>query len=323
MKTWSMSISQQSQSKIRRTVARLCVLTSIASSTACSQQRSGVAVSQQGAAQNNSGTPQTNLPGSIFNWKLPNTLTLFGERVPLDIPEVRERAEREFYLNLQQPAQILLNLKRTGRYFELFSSILKEKGLPDDIKYLAVAESALYMSRSGKDAVGIWQFIEGTAKRYGLEVNESVDERRHVEKSTRAAADYLLEAKQRFGSWTMAAAAYNMGVEGAQFNMDLQGSSNYYELYFNEETSRYVLRIAIIKELLEHAETYGFKLSSDDYYHAERSKRVKEYRAIDNLASWATQHGMSYKELKLLNPWMMKTSLPKPKNGFWEILVSN
>ncbi len=287
-------------------------------------------LSQLSCAQQSppSSQAQAQLPSSIqstlsqlSNTKLPAQLSLFGERVPLEVPEVRERAEREFYLLLQQPAQIILNYKRSGRYFPLMDRILKEQGLPADMRYLAIAESALYMARSPKDAVGIWQFIEGTAKRYGLEVNEFVDERRHVEKSTRAATEFLRDAYKRFSSWTMAAAAYNMGIDGAQFNVDLQGYSNYYDLYFNEETSRYVLRIAIIKEIFENAATYGMNVGAVDVYQPDKTKAVKIYAAIDNLSDWAKSLGYSYKEIKLLNPWILKTSLPKPRNGFWEILT--
>ncbi len=301
-------------------IVRVVSIAVIASQCACAQQKPA----PQAATPASSAQPAAAMSvGSISTIPLPSSLSIFGERIPLENSEIRERAEREFYLNLQQPAQILLNIKRSGRYFELFEKILKEHGAPDDLKYLAVAESALYMSRSAKDAVGIWQFVEGTARRYGLEVNEYVDERRHVEKSTHAAVEFLKDSYTRFGSWTMAAAAYNMGPEGAQFNVDVQGSSNYFELYFNEETSRYVFRIAIMKELLEHAQTYGFNIPMSERYGYDRTRKVKEYKPIENLAHWAAQHHMSYKELKLLNPWMLKTSLPKPKNGFWEILVKD
>jgi len=165
----------------------------------------------------------------ISSLTLPEKLELCGERIPLEIPEVRERAEREFYLLLQQPGQVILYLKRSGRYFPMFERIIKEYNMPDDIKYLSVAESALYQARSAKDAVGLWQFIEGTARAYGLRVDKEVDERRHPEKSTRAAMQYLRRAYNRFNNWLLAFASYNMGAEGVANNLDFQGTNNYFD----------------------------------------------------------------------------------------------
>jgi len=144
----------------------------------------------------------------ISSVKMPEHLQWCGEQVPLDIPEVRERAEREFYLLLQRPGQLILYIKRSGRYFPLFERIIKENGMPEDLKYLSVAESALYMSRSSKGAVGLWQFIPSTARHYGLAVNDLVDERRNVEKSTKAAMKYLKQGYKSHKSWMMAAAGY-------------------------------------------------------------------------------------------------------------------
>lgn len=254
--------------------------------------------------------------------KLPATLSFCGEKVPLDIPEVRERAEREFLVNLQQPAQLILNLKRSGRYFPLFTALCKEFNVPDDLKYLVVAESALYQARSSKDAVGLWQFIEPTAKRWGLRVDEYIDERKNVVKSTKAAIYYLKDAYAKLGSWALAAAAYNMGTDGALDNVDFQGVQNYYDLYLNEETSRYVLRIAVLKELMENAERYGTKLPTTEYYAPFSTKVIRVETAIDNLATWAKENGNTYKDIKILNPWILKRSLPKPAKGsYWEITV--
>jgi len=251
----------------------------------------------------------------------PKTLSFCGENVPLDIPEVRERAEREFYLNLQSPGQLILYIKRAGRYFPTFDKILKEENAPDDLKYLAVAESALFMARSPKDAIGVWQFMEPTARSMGLRVDEFVDERRHVGKSTKAAIQYLKSGYAASKSWSLAAAGYNMGHGSVKENIAFQKGETFYDLFLNEETSRYVLRIAVIKELMEHAEKYGLTLTKDDVYAPEEVRTVKVDRPITDLAEWAINNGTSYKDVKILNPWILKRALPAPKGSPYYIDV--
>ncbi|MBK9248431.1 MAG: transglycosylase SLT domain-containing protein [Ignavibacteria bacterium] len=257
----------------------------------------------------------------LASLKFPDYLSFCGERVPLDIPEVRERAEREFYINLQTPGQLILYIKRAGRYFPLFEKILKEDNAPDDLKYLAVAESALYMARSTKDAVGMWQFIPATGKRMGLQIDEYVDERRHPEKSTRAAIEYLRSGYKKYKSWTLAAAGYNMGHENVGNNLDFQEKTSFYDLYLNEETSRYVLRIAMVKELMEHADKYGLTLDKQTVYRDTAVKMVSWESQISDLSEWAMKHGTTYKDVKILNPWILKRNLPAPKNGSYQILI--
>ncbi len=254
--------------------------------------------------------------------KLPDKLSFCGESVPLDIEEVHERAEREFYMMLQQPGQIILYIKRAGRYFPMFEKILKQQVAPDDLKYLSVAESALYMARSSKDAVGLWQFMPATAKSMGLIVTESVDERRNPEKSTKAAIKYLKQGYDSQKSWMLAAAGYNMGHENLKDNVSFQNSKDFFELFLNEETSRYILRIAIIKELMENAAKYGIEIPKEDLYKPDNFKTVKVDGAIGSIADWAKDHGTTYKYVKLLNPWILKRELPAPPKGSeWEIAV--
>jgi hypothetical protein len=250
-------------------------------------------------------------------------LTFCGEKVPLDIPEVRERAEREFYLNLQTPGQLILYIKRAGRFFPLFEQMFKEEHVPDDLKYLAVAESALFMARSPKDAIGVWQFMEPTARSMGLRVDEFIDERRHVGKSTKAAIQYLKSGYSASKSWSLAAAGYNMGHGSVKENIDFQKGETFYDLFLNEETSRYILRIAIIKELMEHAKKYGLNISEEDIYKPSKVKTVKVDRPIVDLAEWAINNGTSYKDVKLLNPWILKRALPAPKGTPYYIDVPN
>ena len=257
----------------------------------------------------------------ITDVKLPEKLELCGEEIPLDDPEVRERAEREFYMLIQQPGQIILYLKRAGRFFPMFDQIINENKMPADLKYLSVAESALYMARSAKDAVGMWQFMEATAKTMGLLVDEFVDERRHPEKSTRAAMKYLREGYQVNKSWLLTLAGYNMGHENITSSLQFQTVDNYFDLFLNEETSRFIFRIAIIKEIMENPSKYGFNLGSDEIYKPYKIKKEKVFESIQNLPSWSKSHGASYKDVKVLNPWILKTNLPKPAKGFYEIYL--
>ncbi|MCE7933192.1 MAG: lytic transglycosylase domain-containing protein [Chlorobi bacterium CHB2] len=252
---------------------------------------------------------------NITSYDIPTTLSFCGEPVPMDNPEVRKRFEREFYLNLQWDGQVMLYLKRSGEYFPMFEKMLAEAGAPDDLKYLAVAESALQMPQSSKDAVGLWQFIAETGRSYGLQIDDYVDERRHAEKSTAAAIRYLKDGYARFNSWTLSAAAYNMGEAATSDDLEFQRRGSYYDLYVNEETSRYLFRIVAIKEIMSNPAKYGFYLDSTDFYTPQTRTEVAVATDIPNLAAWADQQGSSYKDVKLLNPWIKKRTLLKPAAG--------
>jgi membrane-bound lytic murein transglycosylase D len=195
--------------------------------------------------------------------------------------------------------------------------------MPDDLKYLSVAESALYQSTSRAGAVGFWQFMKGTAREYGLHVSDYVDERRNPEKSTYAAMKYLKDAYKRSGSWTLAAAGYNMGMGGVNKAMNYHiDAEDYYDLYLNSETSRYVFRIVIIKDIMKYPEKYGFIIDENELYKPYKTKKVVWDSSIDNLAVWASQRGTSYKDVKILNPWILKRSLRPPLSGKkYEILI--
>lgn len=251
----------------------------------------------------------------ISSLELPNDLSWCGEQIPMDDPEVRERAEREFYLLLQQPGQIMLYIKRSGRYFPMYEKAAKELGAPDDLKYLSVAESALYMSESHAGAVGLWQFMPATAKMMGLHVSSYVDERRHPEKSTYAGIKYMQQHYKRFGSWFLAAAAYNMGLGRVGRTLDFQQGEDYFDLHLNSETSRYIFRIAIIKELMANAQKYGFIVDEDDLYKDVDSQIITVKTEINDLSAWANAHGTNYKMVKRLNPWIIKESLRPPLSG--------
>lgn len=249
---------------------------------------------------------------NISSLRLPSKLDFCGEPIPLEIPEVRKRMEREFYLNLQSDGQIMLYLKRSGEWFALYDSLLKAEGVPLDLKYLSVAESALFQAQSSKGAVGLWQFIPETARGYGLRVDESVDERRDPLKATKAAIRYLKDLKARFGSWALAGAAYNMGEGATDDDLSFQNGRTYFDLYLNEETSRYLFRIVAIKEIMSHPQKYGYYLDKDDYYRLGPAKNVEVDSGIPNMARWAEAQGSTYKDVKLRNPWILKRTLPKP-----------
>lgn len=256
--------------------------------------------------------------GELVIPEFPKQLDFCGERVPLEIPEVRERAEREFYLLLQQSGQLCLYLKRAGVYFPIYEKLLRENNMPTDLKYLSVAESALFQSRSSKEAFGLWQLMKGTAQSHGLIVNDFIDERANVAKSTKAALKYLSNAKKTLGSWTLAAAGYNMGVAGVKNALATQGVNNYYDLYLNSETSRFVFRIVIIKEFMSNADKYGLNFSEDELYSLGSTKTIKVKGPVEDLISWSKLNHYLYKDVRLLNPWILKTKLPA---GDWELLV--
>jgi len=199
--------------------------------------------------------------------KTAGPLDFCGELVPLDNSEVRERWEREFLLTLWNRPQVILWMKRSGRYMPYIEEVLRQNNMPLDLKYVAVIESALTSNLSSvKGAKGSWQFMEGTGKKYGLKIDKAIDERKNFYSSTRAAITYLKKLHEQFGSWTLAAAAYNMGEEGLKTEMLLQNTNNYYYLYLPTETQQYILRAVSAKEILSSPERYGFKLLKEDIY---------------------------------------------------------
>ncbi len=259
---------------------------------------------------------------------IPAELTFAGENVPIHLFDVRESLDRELQVNTYWHSQTVLLLKRANRYFPLIEPILKDKGIPDDFKYLAVAESALSQVVSPSQAVGFWQILEATGKELGLEINNEVDERYHIEKSTEAACNFLLKSYKKYGNWTMAAASYNFGRSGISKQMERQNNQDYYDMVLGEETGRYVFRILALKCIFEHPEKYGFYLNKSDLYPPIESYEVKVDSAITNVAAFAEHYKTSYKIIKLLNPWLREAYLPNksektyiiqiPKKGFRE-----
>ena len=249
-----------------------------------------------------SGGPR--LPDLVASVRLTTPLMLAGEPVPLDSPGVRERLEKELLLALWNRSQVLLWMKRSSRIFPPVESILKQEGLPSDLKYVPVVESALRPhAGSSKGAVGYWQFIESTAEKYGLRVDGCMDERRNLMRSTRAACAYLKKLYGQFGSWALALAAYNMGENGLAAAIELQEVEDYYDLYLSLETQQYVLKIIAVKLIFEHPETYGFLMEKRDYYPLEPHDRVRftsPGRLHLNIVARATD--TIFKKIKELNP---------------------
>ena len=250
----------------------------------------------------------------------PSSLAFAGEALPLDNFYVREAWEVDFLIALSQDYQNILYLKRAPKFFPFIEKELKKRGLPDDLKFLAVAESGLIeTSTSSAGASGIWQFMPATARQYGLQVGTEVDERRNFEKATLAALDYLEFLHNKFDNWTLALAAYNTGENRIEQKTIEQDVGNYYDLYLNKETSRYLFRIIAIKEIMKNAEKYGYKLKKRDYF-SQPDFEVKIAGEIKDLAIWAQQNKTNLRILKALNPWLIGNSLPE---GEWEIRAVN
>lgn len=258
---------------------------------------------------------------SIRLFSLPTSVDFAGEKVPLDQPDVMERLEREIYVNAYWESNMILLMKRSGKYFDEIDRIFTEAGVPTDFKYLALAESGLMNVVSPAGARGFWQFMESTAKEYGLEVNKEVDERYHFEKSTRAAVRYLQKAHAKFGDWTAVAASYNMGQTGFSKRQFEQFEKNYYNLYLNEETSRYLFRILAFKIIFENPGEFGFHLKEKDFYKNPEFKKIKVDRDIKDLAAWAKGEGSTYKQLKLYNPWLRDKRLNVRRGKVYEVVL--
>ncbi len=261
-------------------------------------------------------------PHQTYLPSMPDSISFCGERVPLERRDIYEALDREMVVNTFAHTNTILILKRMTRYFPLIESVLKEEGVPDDFKYLAVAESNLYdIARSPVDAIGLWQFLKTTGKEYGLEVNDEIDERYHIEKSTRAACRYFRKAYEEFGSWTMVAASYNGGMRGVKNMKNLQHQSNYYEMIWVEETARYVFRIIAFKQILSNPESYGFNITESDRYQPWRVNVVDMDTTIVDLAQWAIDRGTTYKRVKELNRWIRQNKINNPRRKTYHIAI--
>jgi hypothetical protein len=254
--------------------------------------------------------------------EIPDSVSFAGEPMPLSRFDVKEALDKELLSNAYFHSQTIRYMKLAPRYFSIIEPILKEKGIHEDFKYLAVAESGLDpRAVSPARAVGFWQFLTGTARDYGLEVNNEIDERYHIEKATYAACDYLHASYKKFESWALVAASYNRGVTGIRRQLERQKTNDYYDLLITTETARYVYRIVALKLIMENPEKYNFSVSEADKYPIIPTKEVEITEAVADFADFAKEHGISYKLLKDFNPWLRESSLTNSRKKKYVVQI--
>ena len=244
-------------------------------------------------------------------------MSFCGQTINLEDEDIRERLDREILVNVYYQSSTLQTFKRANRFFPAMEKILKENGVPDDFKYLAVIESNLIQAVSPAGAKGFWQFMPGTAAEYKLQINNEVDERLNIKKSTIAACRYLNFANDTLKDWILAAAAYNRGIGGVRSDMRWQRTENYFDTHMNSETSRYVFRILAVKLILENPEKYAYNLKEIEVYKPFRTFSVPIRESIPNLAEWSIKKGINYKILIKLNPWILTNKLTVKDNAFY------
>ena len=252
---------------------------------------------------------------------LPVTLLFAGEKMPINEQDIKERMDREIMATVFWQSNTMMLMKRSRKYFSIIEPILAEYEIPEDFKYLCVAESGLTNISSQAGAKGFWQLMEEPAKSYNLEINDFVDERYHLEKATRAACLYFKESYAKFNNWTLTAASYNRGFNGIARDIASQDVNSFYDLHLNEETSRYIFRIAAYKLIFENPELYGLYLKPEDYYKIMPTKTDTTDSTINTLSVFAKSKGTNYKMLKMLNPWLRDKTLPNKSRKKYEILL--
>ncbi len=258
---------------------------------------------------------------AVYAMPIPEETDFAGERMPLENFDVRESLDLEILKVSYWHSELFLYLKRAKRFFPDIERILKENGIPDDFKYLAVAESGLVNAVSPAGAKGYWQFLESTAKSYDLTVNKEVDERYHFEKSTKAACRFLKDAYQKYGNWTMAAASYNVGQGNIDKQITKQKQKSYYDLLLNKETSRYIFRTVAIKLIMSDPHKYGFRFREKDLYPKIPVYEIEVDSTISNITAFAIKHNTNYKILKYLNPWLRKNTLTNTSKKKYKIKI--
>ncbi len=261
------------------------------------------------------------LPFPAISLGVPEKISFAGERVPMEIPDVKERLDKELQINTYFHSNTIFLIKRASRWLPQIEKILKENDVPNDFKYLPLIESNLLNVISPKNAVGFWQILKTSGKEYGLEISADVDQRYDPIKATEAACKYLKEGYRRFGNWTLVAASYNRGMGGIERAIENQQVKSYYDLYLNEETSRYVFRILAIKEIVENPLKYGFRINPKHVYEEEPVKFVEVNETIKDLVTFARQHKTNYKLLKIHNPWLRDERLQVKKGKQYQIAI--
>jgi len=257
----------------------------------------------------------------IFSPEVPAKMEFAGESVPLDIYYVREAFDREIMANTFMHSSSIMMFKRANRWFPVIEPILKKNGIPDDFKYVALAESNLGTVVSPSGAEGYWQFMKPTGQKYGLEINDDVDERYNMEMATEAACDYFKDAYHTFKNWTLVAASYNRGMDGIDKALEKQNVSSYYDLYLNDETSRYLFRILAIKQVYSNPVKYGLYLRERDFYPQIPTRIVAVDSTIKDLPRFAQKMKINYRILRELNPWLQRYSMPNKSGKIYKILL--
>jgi len=272
---------------------------------------------------NANSNPKEDFPQGykIISPEIPAYLEFAGEKIPTENFEVYERMEREFLSNTYWHSATILAIKRANRWFPIIEPILKKNNIPDDFKYLCVAESNLENVISPAGATGFWQFMKPAGEKYGLEINSQVDERYDVEKSTEAACKYLNDSYNIFGSWITAAASYNMGQDGITEQQVRQKSNNYFNLVLNSETSRFVARIVSLKYILQSPEKYGFDITEEKKYKPLAYDEVTLDSSVTDLADYANSLGVNYFILKMYNPWLRDNALSNKSKKSYSIKI--
>ncbi|MEQ8243899.1 lytic transglycosylase domain-containing protein [Fulvivirga sp.] len=258
---------------------------------------------------------------NAISLQLPDTLTFAGERVPLNIPDVRERLDRELHINTYWHSSTIFLMKRANKWFPEMEKILRENGIPEDFKYLAAIEGGFMNEVSPANAVGFWQIRKDAGKENGLEIGNDVDERYDPIKSTEAACKYLNKAYKKFGNWTNVAASYNRGMSGLGRALDNQQEGSYYDLMLNDETSRYVFRVLAIKEIFQNPKKYGFNINASHLYESEKLRYVTVESDIKDLVQFAKDQGINYKLLKRHNPWLRDDNLKVRRGKSYQIAI--
>ena len=256
-----------------------------------------------------------------FTLTTPDSVQFAGEFAPIHAPDIWERYDKEIHKNVYWQSNTLFYFKRANKFFPIIEPILKKNKIPNDFKYLAIIESGLENVVSPAGASGFWQFMKGTAKDRGMEVNSEVDERYNLEISTQKACEYLNDAYKKFGSWTMAAASYNVGMNGIERRSNEQNSNNYYDLHLPTETSRYIFRLLAIKEIFENKSKYGFVLRKSDMYEYPNTKKIEISNSNINLTNLADSLEVNYKILKQYNPWLRNNKLTNKSSKTYTITI--
>lgn len=257
----------------------------------------------------------------VFQVPLPDTIRFSGEPVPMNVLGIRENIDQEILVNAYWQSQIMLMMKRSNRYFPRIVKILNKDSVPEDFKYLALAESGFSYKVSSAGAAGFWQLMKNTAEAYGLFINKDVDERYNLEKSTDAACQFFKESYHHLHNWTLVAASYNMGLAGIEREIKMQGESSYYNLGLNSETSRYIYRVLALKEIMQYPHKYGFYLKNSDLYPSLPLNNYTLDSSVSDLADFAKSLHSNYRILKIFNPWLLSNRLSAPGEGLSYIIT--